>query len=234
MKQAIRLRLIDINRNFYHHQREHFSATRQHGWHGWKTLIEPMTRFQKPSILDLGCGNGRFGSFLANQKITYSSYLGIDSNAGLLNAAKGSVPGPTRWLEADITNPNLWETISDRFDVIVLFGVLHHIPGFDQRHQLLKSLHHLLVENGLLIASFWQPMHLPAFSRKRIDWSAANLDESEVEPYDYLLNWDNDGIPRYCHHFTNEEIDRLIENIPSQLQDRYEADKLNHYVVWTR
>ena len=65
MKQATILQLNDLNQHFYKVTAEEFSKTRSFYWKGWGELIEPLKEIGKNhpqlKVLDIGCGNGRFG-----------------------------------------------------------------------------------------------------------------------------------------------------------------------------
>lgn len=62
-----------------------------------------------------------------------------------------------------------------------------------------------------------------------------------LEPNDYFLGWKNEpGNYRYCHHFSNEEIDRIIAALAphATVVESFSADgkpgNLNRYVVFKR
>lgn len=62
-----------------------------------------------------------------------------------------------------------------------------------------------------------------------------------LEPNDYFLGWKNEpGNYRYCHHFSNEEIDRIIAVLAphATVVESFSADgkpgNLNRYVVFKR
>lgn len=62
-----------------------------------------------------------------------------------------------------------------------------------------------------------------------------------LEPNDYFLGWKNEsGNYRYCHHFSNEEIDRIIAALAphATVVESFSADgkpgNLNCYVVFKR
>ena len=62
-----------------------------------------------------------------------------------------------------------------------------------------------------------------------------------LEPNDYFLGWKNEpGNYRYCHHFSNEEIDRIITTLAphATVIESFSADgkpgNLNRYVVFKR
>lgn len=67
------------------------------------------------------------------------------------------------------------------------------------------------------------------------------LDPSSLEPNDYFLGWKNEpGNYRYCHHFSKEEIDRIITTLAphATVIESFSADgkpgNLNRYVVFKR
>lgn len=62
-----------------------------------------------------------------------------------------------------------------------------------------------------------------------------------LEPNDYFLGWKNEpGNYRYCHHFSNEEIDRIIAALAphATVVESFSADgkpgNLNRYVIFKR
>src|SRR5664279_238076 len=90
--------LNDLNRRFYETVAADFDATRQTAWQGW----DPLVRYLKPplTVLDVGCGNGRFGVFLADRLgKTGLHYHGIDSSAILLGRASAGLTGINAQLE---------------------------------------------------------------------------------------------------------------------------------------
>lgn len=67
------------------------------------------------------------------------------------------------------------------------------------------------------------------------------LDPSSLEPNDYFLGWKNEPSNyRYCHHFSNEEIDQIITALAphATVVESFSADgkpgNLNRYVVFKR
>lgn len=67
------------------------------------------------------------------------------------------------------------------------------------------------------------------------------LDPNSLEPNDYFLGWKNEPSNyRYCHHFSNEEIDQIIAALAphATVVESFSADgkpgNLNRYVVFKR
>ena len=129
------------------------------------------------------------------------------------------------------------------FDLVVSFGFLHHIPSFDLRQQFLLEALSQVKPGGYLVVSFWQFLNDPA-KRAKIEQTHAEalaFFEGSLEPNDYFLGWKNEPDNyRYCHHFSNEEIDRIIAALAphATVVESFSADgkpgNLNRYVILQR
>lgn len=240
--------LADLNRRFYERHAAAFDATRERPWPGWLRVLESVRSADTPlTVLDVGCGNGRFAAFLADRLPRPLRYLGVDASAPLLAAAAARLagrPGEYRWQRLDVLRRDLAAELEEqRYDLIALFGVLHHVPGEETRITLLRQLASLLADRGLLAASIWQPPADARGRRRVIPWSEHNrrlrqdppdavqgrqepIDESQLEPGDRLLSWAGDvEVPRYCHFPPPDEIERWLTSLPELRQlDRFAAD----------
>src|SRR3990172_2483684 len=98
-------RLNDINRRFYEVTADEFDQTRGAFWPGWEELLAYLKHepgAEAFSVLDVGCGNGRFGVFLSERLGRRIDYHGVDSNPALLAHARQaleSLPGVRLKLE---------------------------------------------------------------------------------------------------------------------------------------
>src|SRR5262245_4943059 len=106
MNETARLALNAINRDFYRRNAASFSKTRAVAWPGWRRLdqhIRSPAPAVRLSVLDVGCGNGRFGWYLDDSLECGLRYVGIDSSAELLGDAKRALSGfsPLLLLEHD-------------------------------------------------------------------------------------------------------------------------------------
>jgi len=124
------------------------------------------------------------------------------------------------------------------------------LPGSKYRLELLKTLAQSLPESGLLIFSLWQFKKDPRLASRIIPNKnlPTYLDPRKLESGDYLLDWRRDQsltTPqlRYCHHFSDPEIDQLISDLAAtthlQLLSRFVADgpkthPLNCYLVFQK
>jgi SAM-dependent methyltransferase len=211
MKRKTVSALDSINRVFYLARGEEFDATRRQPWPGWRRVLDRF-RSSRPaehgahSILDVGCGNGRFGALLADSLDGAWNYTGIDASPVLLPSVREAVTSEARVVLGDVAIGELpFARDSSSFDLIALFGVMHHVPSWEGRRSLLVELAGHLRPGGMLAVSFWQFGADSRFDRRRVTWSDYNATATELipledlEPGDRLLRWsDGDGV-RYCH-----------------------------------
>lgn len=238
-----------INRDFYRELASEFSETRKRPWPGWKRLFDlakqslgrmvgersASERDQaRLSILDLGCGNGRLLPELDGAFGGGVSYLGLDASVPLLALAartSGTTgASPVSFVASDLVGEPLAELESGpRFDLILAFGFLHHVPSLERRHRVLTAAVGLLGPGGLLAVSFWQFGDRERFRRRFLLWEALSprfgrLDPSDLEPGDHLLAWGESGAVRYCHHAAPAEAERLVTSLGLTVVACFAAD----------
>ncbi len=233
MRAAVRQRLLTINRKFYQRFASSFSQTRFGAQPGWHLIIPHFPG--EGTILDVGCGNGRFALFLAAQSRetpaqTSASwrYVGVDFSRPLLLAAREKVRSipwlPTAFLQADLAQTP-WPLASATFEGVVAWAILHHIPGFSQRVAFLREARRILKPGAVLLLSTWRFTHNPRMRRKILSWSQVGLSEKDVEPGDYLLDWKKEGMGmRYAHEITPEELEALAHAAGLEVQQTLIAD----------
>lgn len=254
MNDLTRQALLELNRRFYARFAAGFSASRERPWDGWDRLPEllPALRGRRLRVLDAGCGNGRLAAFLA-ARVPALDYLGIDGSAELLALAHWRLAAAdpagrvtARWAEVELAGGALRRRLgSRRFDLVALFGVLHHIPGRVHRARLLARLAAHVDAGGLLAASVWRFDRQPRLEAKVLPWDVYNrqaevpVDARELEPGDHLLTWAGDrATPRYCHLLGDGEIAGLAASAGLPCRARFEADgpggDRNVYLVFAR
>jgi tRNA (uracil-5-)-methyltransferase TRM9 len=250
MDSATQLELNAINRRFYAAIAPEWSDKRKHPWPGWERVLAALpsaANSGRPRVLDLGCGDGRLLAFLT-QRLPDVEYLGIDASAALLERARMREHSTrAAWLEADfITQPLPELARKPRYDLICVFGVLHHVPAHARRVQLVRELASLLCKGGVLALTFWRLDEDPRFASRRVRFEDYNRSAEhpialdQLEPGDSLLRWgerERDAPPRYCHFPSQEHTQALIAGSGLHLLERFRADghrnRMNEYALLT-
>ena len=129
------------------------------------------------------------------------------------------------------------------YDCVVSFGFMHHVPGTQWRERFLNTLIDVTEPGGLICLSLWRFMDNEALAEKahrthRSGTQELSLDAAQFEPSDYLLGWKNKpGAYRYCHRFTDSEVDALLASTGGKAKclARFRADgrsdNLNEYLI---
>lgn len=258
---AVVRQLNALTSAFYVREASSFSATRQSPWHGWEhawnaIAAEDPSFADKPlTALDLGCGNLRFERFLIERNSGPLTVHAFDSCPALL----GEPPANAiiEFAALDIVESLLDGTFAQHLpqgacDLTVAFGVMHHLPSFTMRAQVLEALLRALRPGGFAVVSFWQFLNderLAAKAKVVTAQGRARHNLPSFSPGDYLLGWqDRPDVFRFCHHTTDEEIDALLAEAALMVEPtavapfreiaRFSADgklgDLNRYVVLRR
>ncbi len=217
------------------------------------------------NILDVACGNLRFESFLQQEFCDkHFDFICVDNCIDLACKEHVVAAGMTdcmKFIETDIIECLLNDKPivplacgSGTLDLIVSFGFMHHIPGSALRMSYIKQLLELAKPECFVAISFWRFADDPRFLDKaRREHSSAieylkskdiysEICDLELECGDYLLGWNNKSATfRYCHSFSNEEIESIIdmsESCSASLVHRFRADgrsgDANEYLVFQK
>jgi tRNA (uracil-5-)-methyltransferase TRM9 len=213
-------RLLALNREFYASFARPFATSRPVSDPALTCILPHIPR--GASVLDVGCGNGRLALLLDRER-PGSIYVGVDAVPELIKVARAQARRITaisaEFQVADIARPG-WGgalpgvrpsvSLRAQFDCAVALSVLHHIPSFDLRAQVLGEIAGVLKPGGCLILSAWQFLDSPRMRRKIVGWAEAGIAEDALELGDYLLNWKRGGRGlRYCHLVDVAEVERL-------------------------
>jgi SAM-dependent methyltransferase len=252
MDEATARALAAVNRRFYRERAADWSARREAPWPGWQRLWE-IVRAQDPAaaqtlaVLDVGCGNARFGRFLA-ERVPRLRYTGLDASPELLAiaAARGELGQAPELRALDLLERSPAAALAGRrFDLITLFGVVHHVPGAARRRALLAGCLALLRPRGLLCATWWQLEAFARFRRRLLPWPEYNrtaprpIDPAALEPGDHLLPWEQGPHVRYVHYADDAEQAALVADLAAdpgaEVVAEFESDgregRLNRYRV---
>jgi SAM-dependent methyltransferase len=226
--------LARINEEFYRRHARLFASKRDRPWPGMRRVLDlvPAPR----AILDVGCGHGRFAQLLRERGVR-ASYQGVDASAELiaLARARSDLIEDARFARADvIAAPG--EIPRGPFDLIGMFGVIHHVPGEAARAGLVRALADRLAPGGTLAVAFWRTTGDEDVA-KRLAWERAGIDARELEPGDRLLRFDaDDSVFRFSHFADDAELARLAGAAELPLAERFDSDGAggisNAYLLW--
>lgn len=249
MNRATQLALNRINQRFYASVASQWPDKRKHAWPGFERVWACCSaavggETAHVHVLDVGCGDGRFAQFLAARPVSPRAYLGVDSSPALLAHAAQRALAPTyRFEQLDFVGSPIADHLANaRFQLITLFGVLHHVPGRAQRAALIRALATQLAPGGLLVFTIWRLDEDPRFASRNIAFTDFNqsapeaIDTEQLEPGDHLLRWDDQATTaRYCHFPASDELEQLIAHSGLTESERFRADghlnRMNEYVV---
>ena len=226
--------LIEINRKFYSDFAHAFSETRPSA----QTRLERIVAYIDDGVkaLDVGCGNGRLAERLDHEG-RHVRYIGVDASAELVaianERAKIFLNVSAEFFQADIAQSDWSRSLDDDFDVAVSLAVLHHVPSFNLRAQVLHGIHNVLKPNANLILTNWQFDRVEGQRKRIVSWDVAGIDEKNLETGDTLLAWKRGGVGyRYVHLITKSEIVRLAEQSGFEVRRQFYADaELNLYSI---
>lgn len=209
------------------------------------------------TVLDVACGNLRFASYMREQLPSDAQleYFAVDNCDELVlpeEELANTMPY-VRYEKVDVLQRLLHGAdVVDAIEaplcqLVVAFGFMHHVPGREARAALLDALVRSAKPGGYVAVSFWQFMDNEELAtRAQQDHAAAlaalQLDAARLDAGDYLLGWqdvpiEQVGSIRYCHHFTDKEIDQLAAAVAprAQVAARFTADgrtgNLNTYLI---
>ena len=127
-------------------------------------------------MLDLGCGSGRlFGAFLHGGA---TRIVGIDGSAALVARAEARIAADDRLRDAmesgriELAVGDVRSVArKDRFDLVVLAGVIAHLDGPEDAVRTLAGARRLLAGSGALIMDTLGPGGLPQHDLPMsVDW----------------------------------------------------------------
>jgi tRNA (uracil-5-)-methyltransferase TRM9 len=232
--------LLQINEAFYDQFADSFSATRGRVQPGVRQILDALP--PDVSLLDVGCGNGTLAQAL--QKSGFSGrYLGVDISAGLLSGARERMgttdQGHYEFKQADLADPE-WVIMltGERFDRVVCFAALHHLPGEGLRRRTVQAFAGLLSPAGQVAVSVWQWQNSPRLKKRVLSWSTVGIDAEKLDDGDVLLDWragEQVGL-RYVHTFTESSLTALAESAGFKVFENFYSDgepgNLALYQVW--
>jgi hypothetical protein len=248
MNKQLARTLIEINNEFYSNNNDSFSASRVAPWNGWQRCLDflSITGFfdiQYYSVFDLACGNLRFENYLNSALPDANIRFYAADNCSKLVPESSVV----NYQNLDVLGALLdGQSINALFnapicDLSVCFGFMHHVPSQEYRAKILYSLIDQTCSDGFVAVSFWQFMNNQNLAKKAQHTHRQAMQElnlPQLDNNDYLLGWkDIPGTYRYCHSFSEAEIDQLIDliahkaKVVSSFISDGRTNNLNRYLI---
>jgi SAM-dependent methyltransferase len=191
--------VVKLNKDFYSKHNESFDKSRSYGfWEGFEVILKYLPK--NPKILDLGCGNARFLKFLLEKNYSILNYDGFDNSSKFIEKNQ-EVYQDFNFVLKDVIIDI--ETVNNTYDLIVAFGITHHIPSKSYREIWFKKIASLVSNNGVIVLSFWN------FNKDNSDpHFYPKVYKNELN--DFYLGWKGDfNSHRYCHFFEESEIKEI-------------------------
>lgn len=238
MELATIEKLNALNREFYDAHAEAFADSRPRLAPGVKRVLADIPPGAR--VLEVGCGDGKVGRWLARRGTDY--YLGLDISAGMITRARRFTHHAERSVDRepdtdngsritfqniDVISPNLPTLLPpEPFGCILAFATFHHLPGRETRQRVLQTLAHHLAPGSLLAMSNWQFTRSARLMKRVADWSTLGLAEDDVEAGDYLLTWERMGKQglRYVHLLDETEARELAVSAGLKVVEVFESD----------
>ena len=220
MREEAINRLNDLNRTFYDELAEAFAASRGATEPGLERAFAQMQPGAR--VLDLGCGQGR----VAVQLPVGCEYVGLDFSTEMLAIARRQLTRiPARFVAGDLLDPGWPALVPGHYDWVLLRAVLHHIPGAENRQAIVKRAASCLTPQGRLLLANWQFLEIERLRRRLLPWDVVGLSPDDVEPGDYLLNWQREGYGvRYVHLIDEDEMASLAASAGLAVEMLFRAD----------
>lgn len=261
MHQRTARRLARLTSDFYAQVASSFSATRERAWPGWERLLAEvdlpwLDEGRSLQVLDLACGNLRFERFLAERllgaggsraacELRIHAIDGCDELAGARPLASAGVTVSYTHLDVAellLSGGDLARQLGPRVcDLSVCLAFLHHLALPEQRERVLDALVGVTRPGGFVAISFWQLSQsdrLLARARATTEEARTRLGLDDLGEGDYVLGWQGrTDVLRFCHDFSEEEIDALSASVRPRAREqaRFSADgtggNLNRYLV---
>ena len=155
MDRGIAEKLLALNRKFYATFARPFAASRPVSDPALTSILPYIPQCAR--VLDVGCGNGRLARLLDRERPGVT-YLGVDAVPALVGVARAQVTRLTaisaEFRVADVAQPGWVGSLTDAsFDCAVALAILHHIPGFDLRAQVLRDVASVVALDGCVVLS---------------------------------------------------------------------------------
>jgi tRNA (uracil-5-)-methyltransferase TRM9 len=184
----------------YDHFASTFSKSRQdHPWPELDYIISDIREQGYTSMLDVGCGNGRFLEQMERGDWSVERYRGVDNSTGMIEEARKLHPEYSftvcDMLSFSAIIPTDQPT-NPLFDAIVFLASFHHLETPEERIQVLHDVKKLIAPGGRVYMTNWNLREQPKYEKSH-RWNG---------DYDIKIG----AHSRYYHGFTTGELSDLF------------------------
>lgn len=166
-------------------------------------LLELIGDFQGKKVLDLGCGDAKFGVEMLEKGCTF--YEGVDGSENMIREATKNLTGTKG--KVHYSSMESWNVQAESYDLVVSRLALHYLADLKFTFQ---TVYHSLANNGQFVFSVQHPvltssMKSATTSSLKADWIVDDYFQlgRRVEP------WIDQKVVKY--HRTFEEYYQLLK-----------------------
>lgn len=143
------------------------------------------------SVLDIGCGDGRFLRQLIDWGAEPERLAGVDINKDIIALAqKLSAPG----INYEVAHADQLPYEDKSFDIILMIGVMQHIMEKSLRRRIADELLRVLKDDGILICYNINENAETKFQHKQLRESTKGITEKELKKIFVSCNVDHENI----------------------------------------
>lgn len=168
------------------------------------------------SILDLGCGNGKYLSVRQDLDL-----YALDNCENLIQIVKNKYPLVKTFLSDVSTTP----FDSNKFDSIISIAVIHHLATQERRIDMIREIIRVLKPGGHALITAWATEQSNTNTLKK----ATKISDSN----DWFIPWEDKKkkiiSQRFYHLFEKDEFEQLLSNFSNItiVDSKYDKDNWN-------
>jgi ubiquinone/menaquinone biosynthesis C-methylase UbiE len=180
-------------------------------------IQELLGNVNQKKVLDIGCGDGRFGLELIEQGCTH--YTGIDGSTNMIDLAKEKLQSQIDNLSFVHTTIEEWDYPINQYDIVVSRLVIHYIEDVTN---LFHNVYSSLRNHGRFIFSIEHPVITSSYGihrheEVRQDWIVDNYFRMGPRRQEWL------GGEVIKQHRTLEEYYRQLKQVGFVIKDVRES-----------
>jgi SAM-dependent methyltransferase len=174
-------------------------------------ILELIGDVEGKKVLDLGCGDAKFGVELLQKGC--SSYDGVEGSENMVQEATKNLTGTMGTVH--LSSMETWDFKTENYELVVSRLALHYLEDLED---VFQKVHYSLEDNGRFIFSVQHPVLLSSIksaaeSASKTDWIVDDYFHcgKRVEP------WIDTYVVKY--HRTIEEYFQLLKQVGFKIED---------------